>query len=231
MQTNYTYLWIDLGSFLVPFLFSFHPKLNFYKKFNTFIKANLIVSIFFILWDILFTQLNVWGFNSNYITGFCLANLPIEEILFFLFIPFSSLFTYHCFNVFFTSSPQLKSRIISVPIIIISSWIAIFHYNQLYTVSAFGLTSIILIFLEFIYRKSWLIHFYRMYLVILIPFFIVNGLLTGTGLKEPVVIYNDTENLGIRLLTIPIEDLFYGLSLLLLNTFCFEYFSTKNRKV
>jgi lycopene cyclase domain-containing protein len=42
---------------------------------------------------------------------------------------------------------------------------------------------------------------------VLIPFLIVNGLLTSI----PVVIYNDNENLGIRIYTIPIEDTVYGM--------------------
>ena len=44
-----------------------------------------------------------------------------------------------------------------------------------------------------------------------IPFLIVNGLLTSI----PVVLYNDAENLGIRIYTIPVEDVFYGYALLL----------------
>jgi lycopene cyclase domain-containing protein len=62
------------------------------------------------------------------------------------------------------------------------------------------------------------------YLVILVPFFIVNGILTGTGLEEPVVWYNDEENLGMRILTIPIEDSIYGFLLIASNITLFEYF-------
>jgi lycopene cyclase domain-containing protein len=49
------------------------------------------------------------------------------------------------------------------------------------------------------------------FLIALIPFLIVNGLLTSL----PVVLYNNTENLGIRIYSIPVEDVIYGYVLLL----------------
>ena len=69
-----------------------------------------------------------------------------------------------------------------------------------------------------------------MYFVTLIPFFIVNGLLTGSFIPEEVVYYNDAENLGIRLGTIPIEDAVYGLLMLLMNVTWYEYFKSRHEK-
>lgn len=61
----------------------------------------------------------------------------------------------------------------------------------------------------------------------LIPFFIVNGVLTGTGITDQVVWYNDEQNLGIRMGTIPVEDSVYAFSLILMGLGLFEYFSKK----
>jgi lycopene cyclase domain-containing protein len=65
--------------------------------------------------------------------------------------------------------------------------------------------------------------FFFSYLVMLIPFFIVNGILTGTGLEEPVVWYKPEEIAGIRMLTIPVEDVFFGMLLILLNVAGLEW--------
>jgi lycopene cyclase domain-containing protein len=61
-------------------------------------------------------------------------------------------------------------------------------------------------------------------LIILVPFFIVNGILTGSFIAEPVVWYNNLENLGIRLFTIPIEDIGYAFNMLFLVVFLNEKF-------
>jgi lycopene cyclase domain-containing protein len=87
--------------------------------------------------------------------------------------------------------------------------------------------SILLITLKYFGKIKWLAKLVIIYPVLLIPFFIVNGILTGTGLQQPVVWYNNNQNLGIRLLTIPIEDVFYGFELILINVFLYEYFKTR----
>jgi lycopene cyclase domain-containing protein len=52
----------------------------------------------------------------------------------------------------------------------------------------------------------------------LIPFLLTNGLLTGAFLPEPIVWYNDAENLGLRIGTIPVEDALFGMLMMLVYT-------------
>jgi lycopene cyclase domain-containing protein len=81
---------------------------------------------------------------------------------------------------------------------------------------------IIILLLAYRYNPGLLSSFYLTFLVMLIPFFIVNGILTGTGIENEVVWYNNDENLGIRMLTIPIEDSVFAFSLILLNLLLFK---------
>lgn len=227
MYAKYTYLAIDLGALIVPLIFSFHPKLLFYKKWAAFGFANFIVSILFIVWDMYYTHLGVWGFNPRYLTGINVGNLPAEEILFFMCIPFSSVYTYHCLKIFYPDRNKIPHKEITLFMVMLLLCVGMQHPLHIYTSVTFILLSLTLLLLTFVLDLPWIPNFYFTYVIILLPFFIVNGLLTGTGLDAPVVWYDDTQNLDIRLGTIPVEDIFYGMLMLILNTALFEYFDRK----
>ena len=74
-------------------------------------------------------------------------------------------------------------------------------------------------------------HFFLTFLFILIPFFVVNGVLTGSWIENQVVWYNNTENLGLRMGTIPVEDSIYAYSMILLNLFLFEFLSKEKTNI
>ena len=221
---KFTYLIIEIASFIVPFLFSFHPKINFHKEYKYFWPANLIVAVVFILWDFLFTYWNVWAFNLKYVSGIYLFNLPLEEVLFFIFIPYSCVFTYYCFKALFNETAMLPGeKSISMLLIGVLFIIGILNTGKLYTSVTFLALSTVIFILHFYFKVRWLGRFYFTYTILLIPFLIVNGILTGSFLEEPVVSYNNLENLGIRLFTIPVEDIFYGMLLVILNVAIFEF--------
>ena len=87
-------------SIIIPFTFSFHPKIKFNRRFHIAICSILIVSIPFIIWDMIFVKNGIWGFNKNHISGFYIYNLPIEELLFFFIIPFCCVYTHHLIEKF-----------------------------------------------------------------------------------------------------------------------------------
>lgn len=226
---RYLYFLVDFFTILVPFLFSFHPKIKFYKTWKQFFIACGIVAVAFIVWDAVFTYLGVWHFNPRYISGIYFWNLPIEEVLFFICIPFSCVFTFFCLDKFYNLKWSDKTeRFFVVLMFVLLSGIALIFGDRLYTSITFTSTAFLLVFLKFIFRVSWLGNAISVYAILLVPFLIVNGILTGSGLSEPVVIYNKTEIMNIRLFTIPFEDVFYGLELFLLNLGLYKYFTKRS---
>jgi len=222
---KYTYLLVDIGSILIPFIFSFHKRLRFDQLWKAFWPACLITAFIFIVWDMLYTDLGVWGFNPKYLTGIHIGNLPLEEVLFFICIPYACVFSYHTINQTWTIDPfKGKEKWISSFLILGLSIIGIWAFPKLYTSVTFLVTALAIFIFQFVFKSPWLHRFYLAYLVLLIPFFMVNGILTGTGIEDQIVWYDDTQNLGIRMLTIPVEDTFYGLLLILLNVALFERF-------
>ncbi len=221
---KYTYLLIDLSCMAVPFLFSFHPAIKFYRDFGAFFAANLISACCFIGWDMIFTEQGIWGFNDAFTTGIKIYNLPIEEVLFFVCIPFACVFSYRCFNMLFKNNWNNRDRRITMAISIILFVVGIWQWRRAYTATTFISMSLLIVLLRFIFDQRWIGNLYRACLLLLPLFFIVNGLLTGTGLSSSVVWYNNEETLGIRILTIPVEDIVYGLELLMLTTFFYEWF-------
>jgi len=218
MPIKYTYLLVNFFCFIFPLILSFHPKSKFYTQLKYFVLPCLITASFFITWDILFTYLQVWSFNPKYILGVYFFNLPIEEILFFICIPYACMYTYHLVKKNLDVSKFNRQ-------ITLFSWVliatAIFNLHRLYTSVTFILLAACLSWLAF-KRVSFIANFYLTFLFILLPFFISNGILTGSFLNQPVVMYNNAQNLGARIFTIPFEDTFYGMLLMLMNVALFE---------
>lgn len=227
MQTKYTYLLVDFFCIVFPFLFSFHPKIKFNKQWNLFFIPCFVTAAFFITWDVFFTRWTVWSFNPKYVLGIYFVNLPIEEVLFFICIPYACVFTYYCLTQLVRFSFLNKSAIIvSLLLIVVLLILGFGNIKKLYTSVTFILLAVFLIFL-YIKKVNYLARFFVSFLAILIPFFISNGILTGSFIEEPVVLYNNNYNLGVRMFTIPVEDTFYGMLLLLMNVSGFEFFKAR----
>jgi len=213
---KYAYLLIDSFSVILPLALSFLAPSNQKTYLWNIFPAIATVAFFFIIHDSIFTDLGVWGFNYFYLTGIDIFNLPIEEILFFICIPFASLFIHATFIV---QKPEWMvsikiSRLTSIIIIILLSFFAFFYKEQIYTLHSFAISAVLIAWSNFKHEKL-IRRFYISYLVILIPFLVVNGLLTGSLIDNEIVWYNSQEIIGFRVGTIPIEDFSYGFSLLL----------------
>lgn len=232
-MSNNTYLWIDILTIAGPLALSFDKRVAFYKQWKYFLSAMLITSGIYLVWDTVFTAFGVWHFNPNFVTGFYLGNLPWEEVFFFVAIPYACLFIYACLRHYM---PQLENRnagrAISVILLIFSVSMVVLHYNKLYTAVTFSLLAFTLLNQLLVTRGTYIAHLYAAWFISIIPMLLVNGLLTGL----PILIYENTENLGIRIpallpemqFGIPVEDFFYNLLYMMWMVWIYE--ARKNRR-
>jgi lycopene cyclase domain-containing protein len=212
------YLFLNLASIFIPFLYSFENRMKYIKRWKAVFSSIIITAIFFIIWDIIFTKMGVWSFNPRYHSGINFFDLPIEEWLFFICIPYSSIFIHFAFHYFCPTillSKKNVLRIYGILMLILLPTI-VFHYDKWYTVINYSVLVLLLTYT--VYKVPTILNtFFITFLIILIPFTMVNGILTGSFIDEPVVLYNNDENLGIRLGTIPIEDIGYAFTMILMS--------------
>lgn len=203
---NWYYLALDLASLSIPFILSFTVWHRLGGRYPHFILGIVATAIPFLVWDVLFTRMGVWGFNHDYLIGWSLFDLPLEEWLFFFAIPFACLFVYDRLDQL--TNIHFNTQWADALVIIASVAVLMLGLPGWYSGSVAG--SVILFML-----LKWYLgvrndsSFYIAYLIVTVPFILVNGALTGMFTPEPVVWYNDMENCGVRLITIPIEDFLY----------------------
>jgi lycopene cyclase domain-containing protein len=224
------YLSLLLISVIFPLALSFDRKVGFYKYWKTLIPSIIIVGSIYITADIFFVKAGIWGFNPAYHSKIVFLGLPLEEWLFFVLIPYACVFIHYVFISYFPGLILSNNfiRIFSAILIVIILTITIINYNKTYTLFNFSLL-IISILIALFDRHRLLNRYYISFLIILIPFFIVNSILTGTFISGEVVWYKNSEILGIRLLTVPIEDTGYAFSLILLNLQIMNWFQKENK--
>lgn len=232
LESKWAYFYLHLITLIPVLALSFDQKVAYYKSWRFLWLPIIIVGSGFIIWDVFFTLHGIWGFNTQYLSGFDFAYLPIEEWLFFVSVPFACVFIYECLNAYFPKdSLDVAETWITFGLIVVFGTISILYYTRPYTFLTFGLTSIFLILHKRYGTKSVRKRFYISYIVILLPFLIINGVLTGAFTEEPIVAYSEQAFMGKRIATIPVEDSVYGFLLLMSVVTGFEVLRTKRKGI
>jgi lycopene cyclase domain-containing protein len=208
---SFTYLCINLGIILGPLCLTPNHRVAYYRKLPAVAVATLVVGGLYIAWDIVVTEWGEWSFNPRYLTGIKVVNLPLEEILFFVTVPYSCLFIFEALSA---TAKDKKFRL-SVGLVLTAVGVlatgSILYFNQGYTSKALASCALFLLLALRLDRPLLAGRRYWIWIAIcLIPFLIVNTILTAL----PVVQYNPTAIWGPRFITIPFEDFFYNFSLL-----------------
>jgi lycopene cyclase domain-containing protein len=217
---QYTYFLILISSIAAPIALSFDKKVQYFRNLKYILPSILITAIFFWIWDIRFTTNQVWSFNPEYVIGINFLGMPIEEWLFFIVIPYCCIFIYEVLKVYLKDYEYPNFfRNLSWFLAVLFGLTGYLYNNQGYTLVTFSFSAVYLGYT--ILRNSfnsYFSKFYFAYFVSLIPFLIVNGILTSL----PVVEYNSEQIMNIRIITIPVEDFSYLFLLLLMSITIYE---------
>ena len=224
---NFSYLLLLVAVIAVPLIFSFEKQIRFYYKLKYLLPAMVFTGAIYIIWDLRFEERAIWRFNSDFVTGINILNLPIEEWLYFITIPYLGVFIFEFIKYRFLSfeRPNLFLAI-SLILLVLFGILAYSTRQKLYPFFTFFLLSIYLGYTIFRNRfKKHYTKFYLAYFVMLVPFILISGILTAL----PIIKYNPAHILGIRLFAIPIENFASLFLLLLMNITIYEYL--KERRI
>ncbi len=201
------YLWINVLTVVVLLIFSFNKKVHFYTHWKTLAPVIIFVCSLFIASDIYFTDLGVWGFNMDSLTGLLFFNLPIEEVLLFFTIPFASVFVYELIKAYFSKYSSVRvSYYFSFLFTLCCFILAFVYYENTYTFSAMLGAGLLNWIVYFGFTPRWYPYFVISYLFLQLFLLLVNGLIVHLG--KTMVWYNENEIIGYKLFSIPIESLF-----------------------
>jgi lycopene cyclase domain-containing protein len=204
------YLIINIATVIVPLLMSFEKQLRFYRFYLPLFISILLVGSVFVIWDHQAAIRGDWNFNEKYILGIILFELPLEEIFFFITVPYSIIFLYESMNIYLpdkTISLPKWPLYIAILLLLVSAFLFINQYYT-FTVLLFTAISLFLLILDknLLHSRNFLWFILFTYL----PFLVVNYFLTSL----PIVQYSPGAIWGFRFITIPLEDFFYSFSLL-----------------
>lgn len=222
---NLTYILLLLVYLVIPVLLSSQKRVRFVFQLRYLLPAIIFSGAIFVIWDQRFTELGIWSFNPDYLTGIELQKVPVEEWLSFLIIPLTSTYIYEWLKIRFEKFEKPNAFVaLSLFVFIASGILAYTFRKNLFSFFTFFLMTIYLGYTVFRNRfKKHYTKFYLAYALSLVPFLIVSIILSSM----PAVIYSHNHIIGINLIGVPIERLAYLFMLLLINTTIYEYLNER----
>jgi len=227
---NVNYLLLDFLIILFPFLLSFKWKFKYYKFYKPLGLSILLVGGAYIIWDVLVTLRGDWWFNYDYLSGIKITVLPLEEILFFVVVPYACIFIYENLNYFIGEKEVPFNKWFYLALFVLFLLVGLLFYYQDYTILSMFSVALFFLIAAFLYPKILKSRLYWLYILIsFVPFIIFNYLLTSI----PIVLYNSNAIWGNmqawngRIFTIPVEDFFYNFSMLSFYLLVYIYFKKR----
>lgn len=225
---NYAYLLFNLVVFIPVLVLSLVTDVKPHKHWRALLGAYLLVSVPFVLWDAWAVHAGHWGFNANYVLSNRFMGLALEELLFFITVPFAMMYVWGVVKKYI-SNVQVRTWIpLTALSLAAGSAVAllVWYWDRGYTRSAMIaalLAIIVAACSQLIFNKR----FWVFQILLLGIFLVANWILTAL----PIILYGNSEIIGTKVLTIPLEDFFFNFALINLFLIVFNWLDTRTARL
>lgn len=202
----------------------------FWRQWRSAVRALLLVSIPFIVWDMLAAHAGHWFFNPTYTLAGRLYGLPIEEVLFFVTVPLACMVVWVLLARMAQPNAAVAPRYVvkavlygvAAALVLLAAISEGRTYTRLALLAAAGTCLVLLWRVQLAVTKRFVLFQACSFGL----FMLCNTLLTAL----PIITYGAAAVTGWRVGTIPVEDFLYNFALVNLFLVAYEFRSTEQSK-
>lgn len=221
---KYTFLLLALGLLVLPLVFNFHKNIFKNGNFKAALGASLISAIIFSTLAVVLQLLGVLIYSTDRTIGVLFKDIPIEQYLLNFSFSLVGVSLYQYLNISFPKN-DLQRYSLAISNLLLGLCIAFlfFGYSKWYTLLTFSTLLLVLFLIEYVGKLRFMYKAYRAFMVMLIPFYLVYGVLFWNGILK----VSQNGLFGLYIAKIPLENHFIALSTLLVSVYMFEFFRSK----
>lgn len=221
---KFAFLFLTLGLIVFPYFLHLDKKILNKETFKATISASLVSAIIFSAITLAMQLAGLLFFNIDSTIGVVIGHIPLELYLLNFSFSFAAVSVYQYFNIRFPKN-DLQKYSLAVSNLLLGLCVAFlfFGYTKWYTLLTFATLAIVLFSIEYIGRLRFMYKAYRAFLVMLVPFYLVYGILFWNGVLHVA----ENQLTGMFVAKIPIENHFVALSMLLVSVYIFEFLMRK----
>lgn len=186
------------------------------NSIKTTLLSVLITGSLFTALTFLFVSMGILSFSSPVLAGL----VPF-------LVPAVGLGLYHFLNERFPNNELEKFSLLASNLLLgVCIALLFFGYMRWYTAVTFFMLFALLFYIEYKNKLRFMYRFYRTYLLLLVPFYLICIGLSGQGVFK----FNEAASLKLKLGVVAIEGYFYFMLMLLLAVYLFELLKRKTDK-
>lgn len=221
---KYTFLLLALGLLVLPLVFHIRKKIFKDGSFKAALGAGLISAIIFSTLAVVLQLLGILIYSADKTIEIFVKDIPIEQYLLNFSFSLVGVSLYQYLNIRFPKN-DLQRYSLAVSNLLLGLCIAFlfFGYSKWYTLLTFSTLLLVLFLIEYVGKLRFMYRAYRAFVVILIPFYLVYGILFWNGILK----VSQNGLFGLYIAKIPLENHFIMLSMLLVSIYMFEFFRSK----